>query len=99
MRRAEEHFASAIPANETPAMLAFFSRAKLAADSGSALLPLAMRGQHVATTVELLRSAAASYPEGKARSRGLIELRLGSLLLAQGDPDEAIAVATDTLAT
>lgn len=97
VRRAEEHFASAVPANETTTMIDFFSPAELAGDSGYALLPLAMRGQHVTTTVELLRSAAGSYPVDKARSRGLTELRLASLLLAQGDPDEAVTTATDAL--
>lgn len=97
VRRAEKHFASTVPANETATMLDFFSPAELAADSGYALLPLAMRGQHVTTTVELLRSAAGSYPGDKARSRGLVELRLASLLLAQADPAEAVAVAADAL--
>ncbi|MGH3941665.1 MAG: hypothetical protein ACRDTG_24150 [Pseudonocardiaceae bacterium] len=97
VRRAEEHFASAVPANETATMLDFFSPAELAGDSGYALLPLAMRGQHVGTTVELLRSAATSYPADKARSRGLTELRLASLLLTHGDPAEAVAMATGAL--
>lgn len=97
VRRAEEHFASAVPANETTIMLDFFSSAQLASDSGYALLPLAMRGQHVATTVELLRTAAESYPIAKARPRVLAELRLSSLLFAQGDPAEAVAVATSAL--
>lgn len=97
IRRAEEHFASAVPANETATMIDFFSPAELAGDSGYALLPLAMRGEHVTTTVELLRSAAASYPADKARSRGLTELRLASLLLAQGDPAEAVTLATGAL--
>ncbi|MGH3912050.1 MAG: hypothetical protein ACRDTC_01360, partial [Pseudonocardiaceae bacterium] len=50
-----------------------------------------------ATTVELLHTAATSYPTDKARNRGLVELRLSSLLLTQGDPDEAVTVATGTL--
>lgn len=97
VRRAEEHFTSAVPANETAVMLDFVSPAQLALDSGHALLPLAMRGQHVATTVELLRSAAESYPAAKARPRATAQLRLASLLFAQGDPAEAVAVATSAL--
>jgi hypothetical protein len=97
VRRAEEHFASAVPGNETTTMVDFFSRSQLAADSGYALLPLAMRGQHVGTTVELLRTAVDSYPASKARSRALTELRLSSLMFAQGDPAEAVTVATSAL--
>ncbi|HEU0089406.1 MAG TPA: helix-turn-helix transcriptional regulator [Pseudonocardiaceae bacterium] len=97
VRRAEEHFTSVIPANETATMLAYYSPARLSADSGHALLPLAMRGQHVTTTVELLRSAAESYPAALARPRVLAELRLAALLFAQGDPAEAVAVTTGAL--
>ena len=97
VRRAEEHFASAVAGNETTTMVDFFSRAQLAADSGYALLPLAMRGQHVGTTVELLRTAVDAYPASKARSRALSELRLASLMFAQGDPAEAVTVATSAL--
>lgn len=97
VRRAEGHFASAISANETPAMLSYYTSTRLTADSGSALLPLAMRGQHVPTTVQLLRSAADSYPAAQARPRALAELRLASLLFVQGDPAEAVAVATGAL--
>ncbi|MGH3909051.1 MAG: hypothetical protein ACRDTE_33470 [Pseudonocardiaceae bacterium] len=98
IRRAEEHFAAAVPGNETPAMLAFFSPAELAEDTGQALWPLAMRGHHDQTTIGLLRSAAASYPDSYARSRARCELRLASLMFAQGDPAEAVTVATSALA-
>ena len=97
VRRAEEHFAVIVPANETPSNLMFLPPTKLTGDTGHALWPLAMRGQHVATTVELLRSAADSYPPNKARARALCELRLASLTFAQGDPAEAVTVATSAL--
>lgn len=97
VRRAEEHFAAVIPINETPTMLAYYSPARLAGDTGQALWPVSMRGQHVATTVELLQSAAESYPSTKARPRALCELRLASLMFAQGDPAEAVAVASSAL--
>lgn len=97
VRRAEEHFAAAVPDNETPAMLAFFSPAELAGDTGQALWPLAMRGRHVDTTIELLRTAAESYPDSYARSRTRCELRLASLMFAHGDPAEAVTVATSAL--
>ena len=95
--RAEDHFAAADPANETPGMVAFYSSAQLAGDSGHALWPLALRGQHVHTAADRLRRAADSYPVGYARSRTLGLTRLASLTFAQGDPAEAVGVATDAL--
>ncbi|MCA1705344.1 MAG: hypothetical protein LC808_19635, partial [Actinobacteria bacterium] len=97
VRRAEEHFTAIVPANETSENLLFLPPTKLAGDTGHALWPVAMRGQHVGTTLELLRSAADSYPSHKARARALCELRLASLMFAQGDPAEAITVATSAL--
>jgi len=95
--RAEDHFAAADPANETPGMVAFYSSAQLAGDSGHALWPLALRGQHVHTAADRLRRATDSYPVGYARSRTLGLTRLASLTFAQGDPAEAVGVATDAL--
>ena len=97
VRRAEEHFTAVIPENETPAMLTYYSPARLAGDTGQALLPVAMRGQHVTTTTGLLRSAVDSYPAGKERPRALCELRLSALMFAQGDPAGAVTVATSAL--
>lgn len=97
VRHAEEHFAAIVPANETPSNLMFLPPTKLAGDTGHALWPVAMRGEHVATTIELLRSAANSYPADKARARALCELRLASLMFAQADPAEAVTVATSAL--
>lgn len=95
--RAEEHFAAVVPANEAPIMLVYFSPAWLASDSGYALLPLALRGQHVQTTIGLLRSGVEFSHPGRARGRALDELRLAWLLFVQGDPAEAVAVATGAL--
>jgi hypothetical protein len=78
-------------------MVAFYSSAQLAGDSGHALWPLALRGQHVHTAADRLRRAADSYPVGYARSRTLGLTRLASLTFAQGDPAEAVGVATDAL--
>lgn len=97
VRRAEEHFAAIVPANETPSNLMFLSPTKLAGDTGHALWPVAMRGQHVGTTIELLKSAANSYSADHVRARTLCELRLASLIFAQADPAEAVSVATSAL--
>jgi transcriptional regulator with XRE-family HTH domain len=97
VRRAEEHFASVMVANEPSTMLAYFSPTHFTGDTAHALSRVAMRGQHVATTVELLRSAVESYPAAKARPRVLAELRLAALLFAQGDPAAAVAVTTGAL--
>lgn len=97
VRRAEDQFAAADPANETPAMVAFFGPAQLAGDTGNALWPLAMRGLHVQTTAERLRTAADSYPVGYVRARTLGLTRLALLTFTQGDPEQAVATATEAL--
>ncbi|MGH3907082.1 MAG: hypothetical protein ACRDTE_23340 [Pseudonocardiaceae bacterium] len=97
VHRAEDNFAAVVPANEEPSMVAFYSAAQLAGDTGHALWPLAVRGQYVEKTVELLRTAADSYSVVYARSRAFCLIRLASLMFAQGDPAEAIAVATEGL--
>ncbi|MGH3796745.1 MAG: hypothetical protein ACRDSP_17860 [Pseudonocardiaceae bacterium] len=91
--RAEDHVAAADPASEYPAMVAFFSPAELAGETGCARWPLAMRGQGVTETARLLHTAADTYPSGAARSRNSCLARLATLQFTHGDPHEAVTTA------
>ncbi|MGH3904788.1 MAG: hypothetical protein ACRDTE_11440, partial [Pseudonocardiaceae bacterium] len=95
--RTEDHFADAEPANEAPAVVAFYTPAEIAFETGNALWPLAMRGHAVANTVARLRTAADTYQPDRARSRTICLTRLATLQFTQGHPDEAVAVADQAL--
>jgi len=95
--RTEDQFAAADPANESPAMVAYFSSAMLADLTGFALWPFAMQGHAVAETASRLRTAADTHASGHVRSRTYCLTHLATLLFAQGDPHEALAVANMAL--
>ncbi|MGH3916681.1 MAG: hypothetical protein ACRDTC_25195 [Pseudonocardiaceae bacterium] len=95
--RIEEQVAAADPANESPAMVAYFSPAVLADLTGFALWPFAMQGQAVTETAALLRTAADTHAPGYVRGRAYCLTHLATLQFAQGDPDEAVVVANTAL--
>lgn len=95
--RTESHIAAADPANESPAMVAFFSSAGLAGTTADALCPLAMQGHAVTETTAQLRTAADTHSHGHVRDRTLRLILLATLLFIQGDPDEAVVVANAAL--
>lgn len=95
--RAEEHFAAADPANESPALVAFSSPSMLSDHTGGAQWRLAMRGHAVADTAHRLSTAAATLAPGPGRLVCLAQL--STLQFIQGDPDEAVATANTCLDT
>lgn len=95
--RTEDHLAAADPANESPAMIAYYSPAEHAEGIGAALWPLAMQGHAVAETAARLRFAADTHGPDRVCARTLGLTRLATLLFAHSDPEEAIAVANAAL--
>ncbi|MGQ0774710.1 MAG: hypothetical protein ACT4NY_09875 [Pseudonocardiales bacterium] len=95
--RMEDHFLTANPADESPAMVAHYSPAELAFATGNALWPLALRGYAVADTATQLRTAADTFEPGRVRYRTYALTRLATLQFTHGDPDEAVAVANTAL--
>lgn len=95
--QAEDLFAAADPAQEAPAMVAFYGTAQLAGDTGYALGYLGIHGQYTRQAIERLHRAVNSYDPGKVRARTLGLIRLASLNFVQGDPEHATAIAHDAL--
>lgn len=95
--RTEDQFAAVDPANESPAMVAYFSPAVLADLIGFALWPFAMQGHAVAETAARLRTAADTLPSRHVRGRTYCLTHLAALQFAQGDPHEAVVVACAAL--
>jgi transcriptional regulator with XRE-family HTH domain len=95
--RAEEHFAAADPANESPTMAAFFTPAELADQTGGAQWQVALGGHAVADTAHRLRTAADTLPRDRVAARVWCLAGLSTLQFVQGDPAEAVAVANTCL--
>jgi hypothetical protein len=91
---ADEEFSHARPADDPP-WLAFYDAAMHAASAGSALWPVALRGQFVSEAAGRI-SAAVTGCSGQF-SRVYMQARLASLTMATGDPTEATAVGNDAL--
>lgn len=97
LSRMEDHFLATRPADESSAMLAHYSPAQLAYETGNALWPLTLRGHAVVDTMTQLRTAADTFEPGRVRYRTYALSRLATLQFTHGDPDEAVAVANTAL--
>ena len=95
--QAEDLFAAADPANETPSMVAFYSAAQLAGDIGKALWQFGIHGQHTQQAIDRLHTAVNGYAPGYVRARTLCRIWLASLNFAQGNPEHATTIAHEAL--
>ncbi|MBB3733805.1 XRE family transcriptional regulator [Nonomuraea dietziae] len=90
--QADEQFARIHPAEEAPWMR-YYDAAQHAGDTGHALFDLAMtRGQFVSEASGRLAAAVAGHTAPYVRSRAISGIKLASLTMATGDPDEAAAI-------
>lgn len=79
------------PTGDDPGWLAFFTAAKLAGDTGTALFDLARTSGHWPedTLARHLADAVATYPDSRARSKAVAAARLAAFCYRVDNLDEA----------
>ena len=79
------------PTGDDPGWLAFFTAAKLAGDTGTALFDLARTSGHWPedTLARSLADAVATYPDSRARSKAVAAARLAAFCYRVDNLDEA----------
>ncbi|MFC4859470.1 XRE family transcriptional regulator [Actinophytocola glycyrrhizae] len=93
---ADEEFSHAEPAND-PDWMRYYDTAQHRGDTGHALWDIAMTGKFVSEATERLAQAVAGHTDAYARSRAISGIKLASLTMAAGDPDEAGAIGQRAL--
>ncbi|GAA1596451.1 helix-turn-helix transcriptional regulator [Kribbella hippodromi] len=94
---ADEQFSQADPAND-PAWMRYYDRAQHLGDTGHALWDLAVRqGQAEQEAASRLASAVAGHTETYVRSRAMSGIKLASLTMTVGDPQEAAVIGAQAL--
>lgn len=89
--RADEQFSHATP-TEDPAWMAYYDLAQHAGDTGHALFDIAINGKFRAEARSRLEAAVAGHTADAERSRTISMIKLASLTMATGDPDEAAEI-------
>jgi hypothetical protein len=95
---ADEEFSHAQPEND-PDWMRYYDAAQHHGDTGHALWDIAMTGQFVTEATERLARAVAGHTAAYARSRAISGIKLASLTMVTGDPDEAGAIGRRALAS
>lgn len=93
---ADECFTHAEPDNDPPWM-AYYDAAQHSGDTGHALWDLAVRGRFVSEACARLRDAVAGHTDAYLRSRLFSQTKLASLIMASGDPVEAVMIGNRAL--
>jgi hypothetical protein len=93
---ADEQFANSVPDND-PVWMRYYDGAQHAGDTGHALYDLAMCGQFASEARERLAAAVAGHSVEYARSRAISGIKLASLTMRVGDPDEAVSIGSRAL--
>lgn len=94
---ADEEFSHSEPSND-PAWMRYYDAAQHRGDTGHALWDIAMTGQFVTEATNRLAHAVAGHTDTYARSRAISGIKLASLTMATGDPDEAGEIGKRALA-
>ena len=93
---ADEAFAHAAPGNDPPWM-AYYDAAQHAGDTGHALWELGVQGRFVTDATTRLETAVSGHGDGAARSRAISQTKLASLIMAIGDPVNAVTLGGGAL--
>ncbi len=93
---ADDQFARANPTNDPPWMV-YYDAAQHHGDTGHALFDLAIRGRAAGEAGTRLAAAVAGHTNAFARSRAISQTKLASLMMATGDPLEAVTIGTAAL--
>ncbi|QVQ51094.1 hypothetical protein J4H86_19985 [Spiractinospora alimapuensis] len=94
--RADECFALRDP-KYAPPWLCYYDEAEHYGSTGKALIPLAVDSRRPEVAASRLRRAVTMHDSRYRRSRVFSSIRLASLLLAVGDPAEAVSVGHQAL--
>ncbi|WP_324189228.1 MULTISPECIES: XRE family transcriptional regulator [Nocardia] len=94
--RADDEFARARPDND-PAWMKYYDLAQHSGDTGHALYDLAMGGAFATEARHRLATAVNGHTDAYRRSRAISGIKLSSLVMALGDPQEATTIATRAL--
>lgn len=88
---ADEAFADSQP-GEDPPWMAYYDRAQHAGDTGHALWDTAVKGHFLSEARARLTLAVHGHDDGHARSRAISQIKLASLVMATGEPEEAASL-------
>ncbi|MGH3937024.1 MAG: XRE family transcriptional regulator, partial [Pseudonocardiaceae bacterium] len=91
---ADEAFSHTNPA-EDPLWMASYTQSRHLGFSGSVLWELGMHGHYITETHNRLSASVATRPEGRGRTDA--QIHRASLIMATGDPHEAVALSTQAL--
>ncbi len=91
---ADEAFSHANP-TEDPPWMASYTESRHLGLSGSVLRELGMHGHYITETHNRLSAALVTLPEGRPRTRS--QLQRARLIMATGDPREAVTLGTQAL--
>ncbi|MFI9548702.1 helix-turn-helix domain-containing protein [Streptomyces sp. NPDC052016] len=94
---ADDAFARSNPA-EDPAWMRYYDEAQHHGDTAHALFDLAIhKDQDPGRAARRFATAVAGHSDDYARSRGISRTKLASLVMAKGDPMQAIAIGHQAL--
>lgn len=93
---ADEEFSRLKTGEEWPWMR-YYDAAQHAGDTGHALFDLAINGQFVSEASNRLSAAVAGHGDTYARSRAFSGIKLASLTMTTGAPEEAAVIGTRAL--
>jgi hypothetical protein len=93
---ADEEFANSAPEND-PVWMSYYDGAQHAGDTGHALYDLALRGYFASEARDRLTAAVTGHSAEYARSRTISGIKLASLTMRLGDPDEAASIGSRAL--
>lgn len=94
---ADDQFANAEPAND-PVWMAYYDAAQHSGDTGHALFDLAVDGHFQSEAVRRLSAAVDGHTATYARSKAISGIKLASLTMKVGDPEDAVRIGADALA-
>lgn len=86
--QADEEFSHASPQNDPPWM-GYYDAAQHSGDTGHALFDLALEGRFTTEARSRLQTAVEGHTEAYVRSKAISGIKLASLTMATGDPQEA----------
>ncbi|WP_433662479.1 XRE family transcriptional regulator [Nocardia sp. CA-128927] len=94
--QADEEFAHCRPEID-PAWMKYYDLAQHSGDTGHALFDLAIGGHFASEAQSRLTAAVNGHSDAYLRSRAISGIKLSSLVMAVGDPQEAASIATHAL--
>lgn len=90
---ADEQFGRSEP-GENPSWMAYYDAAQHAGDTGHALFDLAIHGRFGSEARQRLQTAVKDHTGDAERSRTISTIKLASLTMATGDPDQAVSIGS-----